>query len=125
MQQFQSSNAPRRTAAGVALQTRAVADHGEIAIRGRIRRHSRSSALPTSRVLKQLVLQPRHSPPRSTASGSASLLPHAFEMKFNRVTDFLLRRVADGYAAGQIRNVGRVVPLALLDHDGVSHRVSP
>ena len=43
------------------------------------------------------------------------------EMKFDRFANFclhLFRRVADRYAARQIRNIGGIVPLAFLDHDG-------
>src|SRR5271168_98199 len=52
------------------------------------------------------------------------ILPHPFEMEFNRLADFdfhLLQSVADRHAAGQIGTICRIIPLAFLDHDGVTH----
>ena len=96
------SAAPRRRAAGVALEARAVAHHGEvaafgagfadIALRPRFRHLAPLSGLLSNPDIVRLTRRSRDRQP---------ILPHPFEMKFNRFADFrlhLLRPIANGHA---------------------------
>ena len=98
-----NSRTPRR-AAGVALQARAVADHGEtaafgagfadIAFHPHFRRLASLSSLLSNLDIVRLARWLRDRQP---------IPAHAFEMKLDRLTDLglhLLRRIADRYAAG-------------------------
>jgi hypothetical protein len=120
------STAPRGPAAGVALETCAVADRGKVAAFGagfaEIAFHPRFG--PHCRRLRGLLPNLDIVRLARRLWDRQPILPHALEMKFDGFADFyfhVFRRIADGNATGQIRNIRGVVSLALLDHDSVTH----